>query len=427
MKRLTIGLMLGLAVCTLSADDEGAALEEKAKRLMGLVGELDSDRPDVREDAATKLLAAGGDAIPFVIDGVYRKNAKLHLQVLEKLLVQEKKGLPAELQLTDQDLKEIVKHRLGDAKLTAPARTWLYGKYIEAVDLYRKGRYEEALAKTAAILELDPRIEFGDDLRKLRIKCEEKQVQVGLVRTAATTLTPICQDNSIAKIAFNATNLAAGEVEIWFGAPTDAKDSDVVAAVKKQAMLHVEVVKQICEPDGSFRQESESLLKPLDRYSIPLKLGESKRLYEMELPAMAPGPEMVKFIIFAKMRVVKIDGPEPMEKERWIEFAPVEIRVIPGNIQAAGGNALQDLLTAIDKRQPDSVFLFCNIMPEKDRPLAAEALIKVLKTSSATEYDRAVARNCLGTLTGEFHASDEGWLKWHEDTNAVVAPNRTEK
>ena len=93
MKRIFTGIVLGLAALVLRADDS-TDLEEKARRLMALVADLDSERPDVREEAATRLLAAGGDAIPYVVDGVYRKNARLHLQVLEKLIAQEKKGCP---------------------------------------------------------------------------------------------------------------------------------------------------------------------------------------------------------------------------------------------------------------------------------------------------------------------------------------------
>ncbi|KAF0244461.1 MAG: hypothetical protein FD180_2488 [Planctomycetota bacterium] len=420
MKRLLAVLALGLAVCTIRAD-EGADMEEKAKRLMALVADLDSERPDVREDAATKLLATGGDAIPFVIDGVYRKNAKLHLQVLEKLVAQEKKGLPAELQLSDDDLKAVVKDRLGDTKQSSQVKTFLYLKYLEGVELFRKGHYEEAQAKAAAILELDPRIEFADAIRKLRIQCEEQLIQVGLVRTTATTLTPICADNSIAKVAFNATNLAAGNVEIWFGDPNQAGNPQVAAAVKAQATLHVEVSTQVCDADGGSSTETQSTEKPLDRYSVPLKTGETRRLFEMELPALSPGVKLVKLFVSAKMRVVQIDGPTPMVRERWLRFPAVEIKVVPGNIQAAGANALQNMCDALQAAQANSVFLYCIVMPEGDRPKAAAFLIEILKPGKWTDYDRLVARNCLSTLTGETFTNDEAWLKWHDDSKRTIA------
>ncbi len=416
MKRLFTGIALGLAALVLQADDS-TDLEEKARRLKAMVADLDSERPDVREEAATRLLAAGGEAIPYVVDGVYRKNAKLHLQVLEKLVAQEKKGLPAELQLSEQDLKEVVKGRVGDTKMQPTARQYLYSKYLEAVDLFRKGRFEEALAKISAIRELEPKLEFDGELKKLRILCEERLVQMSLVHLTATTMTPIVGDNTIAKVTFNATNMSDGPVEIWFGDPKDAGNAAIREAVlESNAVLHVEAVSMVCDPDGGTVSETEPSIKKLNRYSIPLKKGETVKLFEMELPAMTSGIKMVRIVVSAKMRVAQIDGPDAMKAQRSLSFQPAEIRVIPGNIQVAAGNALQNFLNAINAGQPDSVFLFCNVMPDKDRPLAVEALMRILKDTQYTDYDRSVARNCLHTLTGEFFPGDEGWLKWQEET-----------
>lgn len=414
MRRLLAGIPLALAAIALRADDAGD-LEEKTRRLSALVAELDSPRVEAREEAATRLLAAGGDAIPFVLDGVYRKNARLHLQVLEKLVAQERKGLPVELQMTDADLKAVVKDRLGDPK-SAPVRTWLYARYLEAVDLFRQARYEEALARGSAILELDPRVDFADDVKRLRVKCEEELVQLHLVRLTAVTMTPVVGDNTVVKVAFNATNMSTGDVEIWFGPPADRNNEAVRdAVIQNQAFLQVEVVTSVCEPDGSSASVPEMSVKPLQRYSIPVPQGQSVRLYEMEIPAMTSGVKLVKLFVSARMRVVQVDGPAPMLKERALAFQPALICVVPGDIQAAAANALQNLCNAIDRGQPDSAFLFCNVMPDPERPKAVEVVMQILRDRKYTDYDRSVARNCLHTLTGEAFRDDQGWLKWHEE------------
>lgn len=420
MKRLLAGIPLALAAITLRADDAGD-LEEKTRRLSALVAELDSPRAEAREEAATRLLAAGADAIPFVLDGVYRKNAKLHLQVLEKLIAQERKGLPAELRMTDQELKAVVKDRLGDPK-AAPVRTWLYSKYLEAVDLYRQRHFEEAIAKAGAILELDPRVEFAGDVKLLRVKCEEELVQVHLVRLSAVTMTPVVGDNTVVKVAFNATNMSTGNVEIWFGPPAERNNQPVRdAVIENQSVIQVEMVTSVCEPDGSSSSETELSVKPLRRYSIQVPQGETVRLFEMEIPAMTSGIKLVKIFVNAKLRVVQVDGPEPLLKERSLSFQSAEIRVVPGDIQAAAGNALQNLCNAIDRGQPDSTYLFCNVMPEKDRPQAVEVLMNLLRASKANDYDRRVARNCLRTLTGEAFMDDEGWIRWQDELRKAAA------
>lgn len=424
MKRLFTAISLVVAALVLRADDS-ADLEERARRLKALVADLDSERPDVRDEAATRLLAAGSEAIPYVVDGVYRKNAKLHLQVLEKLIAQEKKGLPTELQMSEADLKEIVKGRVGDPKLPATARQYLYTRYLDAVELYRKGRFEDALARIAAIRELEPKPEFDGDLKKLRILCEERIVQTSLVQLSATTMTPIVADNTIAKVTFTATNMSDGPVEIWFGAPEDASNPDVKEAVlETNAVLQVEVVTTTCDPDGGVVSEVDPSIKKLNRYSIALKKGETVRLYEMEVPAMTGGIKLVRLTVSAKMRVAQIDGQGAPRAQRSLSFQPAEIRVVPGKIQEAAANALQSLLAAIDAGQPDSVFLFCNVMPDKDRPLAVEALMRILRDAKYTDYDRSVARNCLQTLTGEFFRDSDGWLKWDDEAKKAAGGNR---
>lgn len=414
MRRLIAGIPLVLAAISLRADD-AADLEEKARRLSALVADLDSPRTEVREEAATRLLAAGGDAIPYVLDGVYRKNARLHLQVLEKLVDQERKGLPVELRMSDEDLKAVVKDRLGDPK-SEPVRTWLYSKYLEAVDLFRQGRYEESIAKAGAILDLDPRVPFAGDVKLLRVKCEEQMVQINLVRLSAVTMTPVVGDNTVVKVAFNATNMSTGDVEIWFGPPADRNNPPVRdAVIQNQSFLEVEVVTVVCEPDGSSTSEPEPSIKPLKRYSIPVPQGQTVRLYEMEIPALTSGVKLVKIFVNARIRVVQVDGPAPLLKERALDFRPAMIRVVPGDIQAAAANALQNLCNAIDRGQPDSAFLFCNVMPDAERPKAVEVVMQILRDRKYTDYDRRVACNCLNALTGESFRDAQGWLKWHEE------------
>src|SRR5688572_28798054 len=89
-----------------NADAE--AFIEKARRIKEWVAQLDSKSQTERDEAASRLMATGGDAIPHVLQALHDKNAKLHLSVLQKLIEQEHSALPPELRVTEEDLKALI-------------------------------------------------------------------------------------------------------------------------------------------------------------------------------------------------------------------------------------------------------------------------------------------------------------------------------
>lgn len=413
MKRLIAGFIALALVLTLRADD-ASDMEAKAKRLTALVDKLDSERPSEREDAGTALLAAGADAIPYVIDSIYRKNGKPHLQALEKLLAQEKVKLPAELQLTEDDLKAVIRERCGDGKGGKDGRLYLYNKFLEAVDMYRAGQYDAALDRIAAIRNLEPQIQFLAAIKELDRKCRAQKVQCMLVRTAATSSTTLTEGGKTFKIAFNATNMSGGDVQVWFGPPAEEQNADVREEVlKSSSSLEVTVETQVCEANGGGSSTGHQTTQVLGRYSFKLKPGETVKLCEMEIPALGDATKLVKMVVSANMRVLQIDAPhDAVLDQREVAFVPAEIRVLPGNMQVAAENCLQNMLNALSAGHANDVFLFCNIMPDKDKPLAVEPLLKVLREGQYNEYDKSVARNCLIPLTGKHFRTNEEWLKW---------------
>ncbi|MCE9584570.1 MAG: hypothetical protein K8T20_18935 [Planctomycetes bacterium] len=423
MKKLLFALLLAPAALLCADPGEEAAMAEKATRLKGFVADLDSERQNVREEAATALLAAGADAIPYVLDGIYRKNARLHLQVLEKLVEQEKAVLPAEMRLSDEDLKAIVQERLGDPKTAQQGRTYLYAKYIEAVELEKKGRFDDALAKLNAIKTLEPHADFISAVKELERKCQDQHVQAWLVRLSATTSTPVCQDNGTAKVTFTATNMSAGDVEIWFGEPAEADNPDVRKAVLGQESLEIKVTTMTCGADGGNFSEEKPTTRSIATYSIPIKKGADARIAEIEIPTLANGRELVKIFVSARLRVFRVDGPTPLVSQHLLESQAAEIRVLPvGDLQAAMKNPLQDLMVSIDHSDWNSVFLFSNIMPEMEKPKAVQALIGILRDAKFRDGEKAVARNCLATLTGKSFAKSDEWLKWFADLPPANIP-----
>jgi hypothetical protein len=307
--------------------------------------------------------------------------------------------------------------------VAAEGKHWLYLKYKAAVDEYRKGRYDAALEKANAILTLEPRADFAQDVTKLRILCEEQQIQTWLVRTSAAPSKPICGDGEMVRVSFSLTNVAAGPVEVWFGPKAGQNDPLVRQQVlARNAVLEVEVVEATVEADGSFLEIPACSTKPLEKYSIPVKQGETLKIHEMEVFATEGGdekrPKLKRIRVTATMRVDSVDGPTPVSKQRIIRFPAAEIRVVPGDIQQARQNTLQKMLAAIDAKAEDAVFWYCCLMPEKDRAPASEPFERILRKPDSPEVDRAIARNCLRELTGKPLMTDEEWLKYFDGGGA---------
>jgi hypothetical protein len=402
---------------------EAVRLEARMRAMKALVADLDAIDGARREDAATQLLMAGKEAIPYVLDAIHRKEAKLHLTVLEKLIAQESEGLPPELRIAPDDLKSIVDKRLGDPALAKDGKAFLYSKFLGACALFRAGRHEQALEIATAILVLEPRCEFADDLQKLRIACEEQQVQDWLVRTTASPSKEVYGAEELAKVTLTFTNMAGGNVEIWFGPPADRDVPETRALVlEKHAVAHIDISRALHEADGSFSEEVEQASLKLGRYSVALKPGESWSVM-LDVDTMGRKDEGNLRIVTVRpmVRVVHIDGPTPVSKQRALRFSPAVIKVFPGDIKKAMENALQNLLSCIDRCDANSLFMFSHLMPEDKRTQAVEAVIKILKDDKWKASDRRIARNCLAALTGEAFATDEGWKQWYEEKCAASA------
>lgn len=422
MKRI---LVLALLAVPASAQDEASRLEERMRELKALVAALDSADAEKRDDAAAKLLAAGHEAIPYVTDEIHRKGARLQLALLHKLIAQENDALPAELRLSDEDLRAVVKLRATDPEVRDKGRLYLYAKYLEAVDDYRKGYFQSARDKAAAIQTLERRVDFEQDLVKLKKLAEEQIVQTWLVRVSVLPDKVLHQCGDMARVSLTFTNMSAGEIEVWFGPKDQAENADMRQQVlSTNAVVRAELTRSAHTPDGTFIETREELTVRLGCYSLRLKPGESRR-WPVEIDTLGDKDSSVfqKVAVRADVRVVEIDGPGGDREPRNLRFAPCDLKVFPGDLKKAMENPLQDMLTSIDRGDATSLYMYSQLMPEDKRGPAVEALMKILADPKwSREEDRRIVRNCLEALTGESFRTDEEWLKWRDQ--AAVEPKK---
>ncbi|NUN48497.1 MAG: hypothetical protein HUU15_06675 [Candidatus Brocadiae bacterium] len=409
-------LLAAAAVGVAQTPGPAEELAARAEKLRGLVADLDSEDVSKREDAWGALLAAGGEAIPYLVDSIRRKGASQQLKVLQRLVEEENEPLPPELRMTAEDLKALIASRAEFRPDRDATRKYMYAKFLDAVDLYRKKHYQSALEHARAIQKLEPALDFNDTIVKLKKACEQGIIQATLVRSTVSVSHAICKDGQILKFTFELTNMSTDTVTIWLGDALLQNDPAVRSQViDRNSQLEVEFREASCEPDGSSSEIVSAEPSLLKRYSIELKTAQTLRLAVVERLAEASDTHLKKLRARARLRFHSITGPgggfpNPME----LVFEETEARIFPGNLAEAQVDPFQGMLRALDAQDRLGVYLFANLVTEADRGMATEALMKALKHPQANEEDGRVLRNCLAVVTGQAFGKNEEWLRWHD-------------
>lgn len=197
--------------------------------------------------------------------------------------------------------------------------------------------------------------------------------------------------------------------------------------LRSNSVVRVEIFTSEMEADGTFSEIRTEMIRPLNKYSIALRRGESVKIAEFDLDTLRADKFFCRMTVKAWMKPVLITGPESSTKQRNLRFQPAEIKVFPGDLKKASENPLQGLCNAIDLGDANSAFLFCQLMPQDKSGMAVETVIKILQDTKWKEGDRRIARNCLSALTGETRGTDADWLEWYRQRGKEPEPNGVRK
>lgn len=389
-------------------------LYQKTNEIYSAIGKLESGSIPEQQEGFAKLLAMGPAVLPFL--AAHLKEKAVFLELTRQIIEQGfSKGNAAGA--FNAPLHNIP---LGGTD-AAFVEKYFYGRYLSALKLFEQESYTEAKELALAILTIEKNLSFKNQLQLLKIQCEERLIQSGVLR-ATLIAKPreglpagLYESTDRVNFTLKLENVSLVPIEIDFGA-------DNIIALNVSFNLY--------DPFGSFNNMVRTEQIPLKIETLKLNPNEKKE-WEFTLEISKDNlesPFYKTYMLYAEISPRNIKS-EALEKRigmpqtiRKIVSTNINLRVFPPEVGPVLKNPLGKLETAIKGGVPLDIFLCSLLVPEPEQPKAIELLIKALdkppaKTDSGIEMSPqvwdTVIMNCLKHITNlPFEINKNTWLEW---------------
>jgi tetratricopeptide (TPR) repeat protein len=410
---------------------------QKTKEIYSAIEKLESGSIPEQQDGFDKLRAMGPAVLPFLAAHLKEKAVFLELtrQIIEQGL---SKGHAAGT--FTAPLYNITKSFGTNA---AFIEKYFYGRYLGALKLFEQENYNEAKELAMAILTIEKNLSFRNQLQLLKIQCEERIIQAGVLR-AALTARPraelpagLYESTDRVNLTLKLENVSLVPIEIDFGADN---------------IIALNVISNLYDPFGSFNNKMRTELIPLKVETLKLNPNEKKEWeFTLEIARDNPDSPFYKtYMLYAEIspRNIKSEALEKrigmLQSIRKIVSTNINLRVFPPEVGPVLKNPLGKLEAAIKGGVPLDIFLCSLLVPEPEQAQAIELLIKALEKPPRNNRDSVatppaersgvptpsgpqtgsgieispqvwdtVIMNCLKHITNlPFEINKSTWLEW---------------
>jgi len=387
---------------------------QKTKEIYSAIEKMESSSVPEQQEGFDKLRAMGPAVLPFLSAYLKEKAIFLELtrQIIEQGISKNNQGGTFTAPL----------HNIGRLPTDAAfIEKYFYGRYLSALKMFEQESYNEAKDLVMAIMTIEKNLSFRNQLQLLKIQCEERIIQSGVLRTTLTARpreglpAGLYESTDRVNLTLKMENVSLVPIEIDFG---------------KNNIIALNITFNLYDPFGSFNNKVRTEPIPLKIEALKLKPNE-KMEWEFTLEMSRDNPESPfykTYVLYAEISPQAIKS-EALEKSigvdqtiRKIVSTNVNLRVFPPEVGPVLKNPLEKLETAIKGGVPLDIFLCSLLVPEPEQPRAIELLIKALekppaKTESGLEilpqvWD-TVIMNCLKHVTNlPFEINKNTWLEW---------------
>lgn len=371
---------------------------EWTKTIFELIDQLESLDSQEQKQAFEQLQQIGLPVIPFLVDKLKSKGVYLDLicQIqAEQFNSLSKMHQGGNSQIVVDALKGIVSQK----ELSAIEK-YYYGKYLQALQLFRLEKYQQAIGMINAIRLLEPKTSCRSALKQLKIKCGEQLLQQKILKATLIASKEIYERGDQIKITLSLENLTLAPVEVSLGE-------------MKLAVLYVTVAEY--GPLGDFN--SISRMEELELPAEDIKINPSdmwKTTFVVD--TSRDNPQSINYATYTinlEIRPKKLKSISG-ETIRKITTPMLTLKVFPPDVDPVLQNPLKSLGKALDGGIPIDIFLCALLVPKKDYEKGLALLMPALKNSD--EQTKKVIMNCLKHITGLPFAIDKRvWLDWWQD------------
>ena len=389
-------------------------LYQKTKEIYSAIAKLESASIPEQQEGFEKLRAMGPAVLPFL--SAYLKEKAVFLELTRQIIEQGfSKGNAAGTFTAPL-------HNLGRLPTDAAfVEKYFYGRYLAALKMFEQESYNEAKDLVMAIMTIEKNLSFRNQLQLLKIQCEERLIQSGVLRATLNAKPRVelpaglYESTDRVNLTLKLENVSLVPIEIDFGA-------DNIIALNISFNLY--------DPFGSFNNKVRTELIPLKVETLKLNPNEKKEWeFGLEIARDNPDSPFYKtYMLYAEISPRSIKS-EALEKKigmpqtiRKIVSTNINLRVFPPEVGPVLKNPLEKLDTAIKGGVPLDIFLCSLLVPEPAQPQAIELLIKALEAPPAQagsgieispQVWDTVIMNCLKHITNlPFEINKNTWLEW---------------
>ncbi len=368
---------------------------KQTNTIFNLLTKLDGADETDRQDALSQLVEVGPSVIPFLIDRL--KDKSIYVELTRQIM---ERHPGTEIKITPKLLKELSARAPKNESILTDK--YLYSKYLEAQELARRERYEEAIKMVSSILVIEPRLSFGTKLKKFRIDCEEKLIKEKVIRTSLRADKEIHETGDKINFSLGFENVTMAPIAITLGK-------------KNPAVLYLSVTEY--GPTGSYNNfdrmekvelpDEKIVLKPQEKWEYTFELDTAKDPRSLNYRTYTLGVEI---------RPLRIEGVGDLTNIRKIVFPQVTVKTFPPDVEPVLKNPLPKLSQALDGGMPLDIFLCALLVPPEDQDKAVALLMNALQKSD--ESIKKVLMNSLKHVTQlPFLQEETDWLEWWREKN----------
>lgn len=379
-----------------NVEDEHTELLSQGQRILGLIDKLESKDETERKVAFQSLKGIGTPVIPFLIDRLKEKGIYLELATQIQAF---QPPTPEEIRANLKVWQEMIGPATNDKDLALIER-FFHFKYLTAVEFYKREDYQFALDIVNAILKLEPRVTFQDELRVFKITCEEKIIQKNLLRATLRTPKEIYEIGDKIFVTIKLENVSLRPIEI-----TLHPDPYMV--------VYINVTEY--GPFGDYFNDSRMKEEKLNLKDITLKPQEFWE-YTFAIDTAKDGIKTINYRTYdvvLEIRPFKLKT-EKEESIRKIVSLPLLIRTFPPNVEKVQKEPLPSLTKALNQGIPIDIFLCALLVPETDKDKELELLIRALEKSS--DQAKKAIMTALKLITKlPVELDEKAWSQWWQE------------
>ncbi|MBI2930564.1 MAG: hypothetical protein HYY16_02840 [Planctomycetes bacterium] len=376
-----IALMLALVV-------QGDDREARIQRAVDWYSDPD---PQVRELGRRELIAIGPGAIPYLEDLLKLHNA---LEIHRLLREVERRSVPGGVWVEEEDLL-----RQEDLLREAPqvdrpeAEKYVWAKLKEGAAAANAKQYQRGYDIANALLVLEPKSRYIEEIRKLRRHCDNWITQTSLVRSRVIAPAAAGVAPGVHEFSLRMENQFKGTVKIAYdpGSPENPTTP----------LVFVEIVCRRFEPEGALT-ETQRWMEIEVEHEIPIAMGAQwEKTFAIDVGADFPddGECIRVYTIGAWTQPMKLDfGKGSTTKRVW--FEPATFKVVPKKHDHLLADPLKALENAMASGTGNEVFVAAMLASEEEKPQVVDILVTALEKAERPE-GRAALGQFLYRLTGQ--------------------------